>query len=177
VNREDWIVSRVAAVTRRLPAVYQDLRLEHAEVTEWCVEVLTGSARSLLLVGPKGTGKTACGWLAYPHLVALGWVGKFFAVTEVDFLDSCLHDPHSRSQARSADVLLLDDLGGASVSDWSRSRLLSLLHARWLDRAPTIVTTNLTQPQLLAHLGDRASSRLADGARMVTLTGADRRIA
>ena len=177
MNREEWIDARVHAAARRLPAPYAGLALEHDGIRDWCSAVVTGTARALVITGPKGTGKTGNAWLAYPYLMSLGWVGRFRALTEVDYLDSCLGDGSTAARAKWAGVLLFDDIGGGTVSDWSRSRVLSLLDTRWSAGLPTIVTTNLTESQLAAHLGDRAASRLADRARLVTLTGPDRRLA
>lgn len=177
MNQQDWIDDRVRYATERLPSAYAGLSLENVEAQRWCADVVAGTAGSLVFVGPKGTGKTGNAWCTYPYLIGLGWVGRFRGLTEVDYLDSCLGDGASAMSAKEASVLLLDDVGGGTVSDWSRSRLLSLIDTRWLVKRPTIVTTNLTPAQLVTHLGDRASSRLATLATYVTLTGPDRRLA
>jgi DNA replication protein DnaC len=177
MNRDEWIQARVAAASERIPAQYRGLSLESEQVRNWCEEIIDGTGGALVLAGPKGTGKTGNAWTAYLHLLGLGWVGKFRGLTEVDYLDSCLRDGEEASRARAVDLLLLDDVGGAKVSDWSRSRMLALIDTRWLAKKPTIVTTNLPEDQLAAHLGDRVTSRLADRAHLVTLTGSDRRLA
>lgn len=174
---DTWVEAREAAVRARMPAQYRTCDVEHPEVRDWCSRVLGGHAVSLLLQGPKGTGKTGNAWAAWPHLIRLGWVGVWKATTEVDYLDGLINDKAMAGPLRRADVLLLDDVGAAAVSDWSRSRVFALIDARWLAGRPTILTTNLTAQQLSQHLGDRAASRIASEAAVVTLTGADRRLA
>ncbi len=177
MNRDEWITVRLAALDERMPAPYRGLSLTDEAVQAWCQSVAAGTGRALVLAGPKGTGKTATAWLAYRRLISLGWTGTYKAVTEVNYLESCLHDGIAASGAKAAALLLHDDIGGQAVSDWSRSRLLSLLDTRWLASVPTIVTTNLIEHELEMHLGDRATSRLAHRATFVTLAGVDRRLA
>lgn len=174
---EAWVRDRETAVRARMPVQYTDCHVEHQEIRDWCSRVLTGHGSSLLLQGPKGTGKTGNAWAAWPHLIRLGWVGSWKATTEVDYLDGLLSDKTTAGAFRRCQVLLLDDVGTASVSDWSRSRVFALIDARWLSGLPTILTTNLTAAQLAQHLGDRAASRLAAEATVLTMPGADRRLA
>lgn len=177
VDFEAWASSRETAVRSRMPVQYQSCHVEHPEIRDWCSRVLSGAGASLLLQGPKGTGKTGNAWACWPHLIRLGWVGSWKATTEVDYLDGLLSDKVTAAVFRRCRVLLLDDIGSAAVSDWSRSRIFALIDARWISGLPTIITTNLPAAQLTQHLGDRASSRLASEATVLTLAGADRRLA
>lgn len=181
IDRDEWIAGRVAAVHVRTPAAYRGLHIENGEILEWADSLLTRtggvSGGALLLFGPKGTGKTGNAWAVWPHLIRKGFIGSWRATSEVDYLSECINDKPTAALARSVKVLLLDDVGAYTPSDWSRAQLLALVDARWSATLPTIVTTNLTEAQFAQHLGDRAASRLANGGAFVTLTGADRRIA
>jgi DNA replication protein DnaC len=181
IDRDVWIAGRLAAVEARMPAAYRGLKVEDPTVAAWADKILnrgggaTGGA--LLLFGPRGTGKTGNAWAVWPYLISRGFVGTWRATTEVDYLSDCINDKTQAAVAKTAKVLLLDDVGAYSPSDWSRAQLLALVDARWTATLPTIVTSNLTESQFAQHLGDRTTSRLANLGTFVTLTGADRRIA
>ena len=46
-------------------------------------------------------------------------------------------------QVKSADLLILDDLGGESASPWAEEKLYQLIVHRHNSRLPTIITTRL----------------------------------
>lgn len=173
----EWLLLRLDAVRRNLPVAFRNATVEHPDVRDWCQRLLEGETDALLLLGSVGTGKTWTAWGCWPHLIGRGWAGSWRAVTEQGFLDALLPggDRSVAVMAEEADVLLLDDVGAGVVSDWSRSRVFGLLDARWAARRPTVVTSNLSQGRLAAHLGERATSRLGQRLTVVTLTGPDRR--
>lgn len=173
----DWIDLRLAAVRRAMPAAFAGAHVELPEIAAWCDGLRAGRPDALLLLGGVGAGKTWAAWGVWPHLITEGWVGQWRAVTEQAYLDALLPggDRTLADKALCADLLLLDDVGAGAVSDWSRSRLLGLLDGRWSQSLPTIVTSNLPQPKLALHLGERATSRLGHHLTAVTLTGPDRR--
>jgi DNA replication protein DnaC len=174
-----WIETRVAAVRAHMPARFNQCRLERVEAQAWCERHLTGNTGNLMLTGNVGTGKTGNAWACWPHLIGLGWIGTWQALSEPAFLDAQLSggDRTVAQAATDTDLLVLDDVGSANVTDWSRSRLTALLDQRWQHQRPTIVTTNLTAAPLKAHLGERALSRLADNLTTVRMLGTDRRTA
>jgi DNA replication protein DnaC len=174
----EWTAIRLAAVRQHMPAAFADLDIEPPELHDWCASVVAGRALNVLLEGTIGTGKTGNAWATWPHLVALGWTGSWRATTEQGYLDLLLPggDRQIAHTLEQADVLLLDDIGGTTVSDWSRGRLFTLLDARWAGGLPTVLTSNLTGKQLTLHLGERTVSRLGHHVLTVTLTGPDRRL-
>lgn len=174
----EWTAIRLRAVRAKLPAAFADVEVEHPDVLAWCRGLQQGKPDALLLHGSVGTGKTGNAWACWPYLIGLGWAGAFRATTEQGYLDALLPggDRQTAAEAETADLLLLDDVGAASVSDWSRSRLFALLDARWTQGLPTIVTSNLSQKRLAEHIGERATSRLGQHLTVVTLTGRDRRL-
>lgn len=180
IDRDEWIAGRVAAVQVRTPAAYRGLEVEHPEILSWADGLLRFggvAGGALVLCGPKGTGKTGNAWAVWPHLIRKGFIGSWRATSETDYLSDCINDRGTAALAKSAKVLLLDDVGAVNPTDYGRAQLLALFDTRWSATLPTIVTTNLTERQIAAHVGDRATSRLANLGTFVTLTGSDRRIA
>lgn len=79
-------------------------------------------------------------------------------------------------KARTADVLVLDDLGAEKYSEWAEAALFSIIDDRYVRMAPIIITTNLTLDEISARLGDRIASRLAHMCTTLELSGNDRRL-
>jgi len=99
--------------------------------------------------------------------------------------------------ATKADLLVLDDLGEPSPSDWSWDMTSYLLNERYNNQLPTIITTNLantgvtgmndvdpndtfavarqamTQATLGDRIGERMRSRLQEMCIVVTMQGED----
>jgi DNA replication protein DnaC len=76
---------------------------------------------------------------------------------------------------RTADLLLIDDLGVAKNSEWVEEAVYRIIGGRYEQMRPTIYTTNLDVPKLRDALGDRIASRLAETCTRVLLDGDDRR--
>ena len=134
----------------------------------------------LYLTGKVGTGKTlaAC-TLARQWLIERGRV-RF--IRAHDFFSQLREAEFSRNGGLSVkslswyQVLVFDDLGAEKPTDYTRSRLLSLLEARHDRQARTIITSNYTLNELAERLGDdRVPSRLAQWCQGVTLKTTDYR--
>ncbi len=178
------------AIPRRFhTAKLRDLAGESAEtlaqLQDWADDP---QDRNLVLLGPVGTGKT--------HVAVAVAKVRYFNYSEsiafwpvVELLDELR--PGGREgvydEARLARVLILDDLGAERPTEWTAERLYALVNRRWLERYPTIATTNLPGtrksapegyegPTLEETLGPRMFSRLVgSGAVIVRLSGPDRR--
>lgn len=59
-------------------------------------------------------------------------------------------------------LLVLDDLGAEKTTEWSESTLYIIIDRRNRNERWTIVTSNLTLPEIETHLGARIASRLSD---------------
>ena len=176
-ERGEWLSIRIRSVRNHMPVVFAAATLDNDAVEAWCGRLVDGNRNPLILNGNIGAGKTHTAWACWPHLIGLGWVGSFHALSEQDLLDSYLPggDRARGDKATAVDLLLLDDLGAAALSDWSRSRLTALIDQRWMHQRATIITTNLPSEQMAAHLGERATSRVAAAATTVRIVGPDRR--
>lgn len=139
----------------------------------------------LILTGAVGSGKTH---LAY----AIAGAGldrgiPVYASTVPDLLArlraSYADDSYTGwvEDLKEVELLVLDDLGAGRETDWSADVLYQIVNARYVERMPMVVTTNL---DLSAGCGIEARllSRLLEGtrakggfARVLTLPAADYR--
>jgi len=71
-------------------------------------------------------------------------------------------------------LLVLDDLGAEQGTDWAFSFLYSVVNNRYNAEKPTIITSNLTLPELM-KVDQRLGSRMASYVP-VKLEGKDRRL-
>jgi DNA replication protein DnaC len=118
----------------------------------------------LLLEGGYGCGKTHLAAAIANHAVEAGRPALFLTVP--DLLDALRHAFSGPAGAfeerfdriRRAPLLLLDDFGTQNATDWAREKLFQILNYRYIDRMPTVITTNLT----LEGLEGRIRSRLSD---------------
>jgi len=118
----------------------------------------------LFLQGGAGCGKTHLAAAAANYAVDLGVPTLFLTVP--DLLDTLRASYDSEDttfeqrfeEIRSAQLLLLDDFGTQNASGWAREKLFQIMNYRYINKLPTIVTTNL----LLSEIDERIRSRLAD---------------
>ena len=122
----------------------------------------------LVLVGPVGCGKTHLAAAIANHYLALG--GRPFFVNVPELLDHLRSTfaPNSTvtyddlfEEVRNAELLILDDLGTESSSEWAREKIYQIINRRYNSGAPTVVTMN---PREYDRLDERVKSRMADGA-------------
>jgi len=148
----------------------------------------------LMFMGPPGTGKTHLAVSVLRGLVGRGFEGIFF-----DFLSllnrirtgydqaSGTMDREAYRSALDAEILLLDDLGSDSISNWALDTITSIMTHRCNNLKATIVTTNLRDPEagdargsglqadlhskyfLEERVGMRARSRLFEMCKVVKM--------
>lgn len=133
----------------------------------------------IIIGGPVGCGKTH---LAVATGLAALKEGRsvLFALTPsllTDLIDESLKgESELYSRAKSADVLILDDLGTNKDSEWKDERLFMLIDYRYSHDMQTIVTTNAVSEQGFRSLlrGDRGArifSRLMGMTQQIWLAG------
>lgn len=181
----EGITARAADVLRkRIPPRYQAAEVTEPAVIAWCGNLTAaapGTARSLLLTGPTGAGKTWQAYGAVRRLVTAGTVDRWDALTAADLYARLRPRDGTDSEAEferfaSVPLLLLDDLGAAKDSEWTEEVTYRLVNHRSAWVLPTVFTTNLTVRTLKAALSERVFSRLAE-CDTVSLKHADRRTA
>lgn len=120
----------------------------------------------LVLEGTYGCGKTHLAAAAANERLKHG--DKVLFITSPDLLDH-LRASYKSDEAdggydetfervRTADLLVLDDLGVENPSPWAQEKLFQLLNYRYSHRLPTIITTN----QDIDKLDPRVRSRILD---------------
>jgi DNA replication protein DnaC len=169
--------SRLEAFLGRRPAAFADPGHLRADVQAWTNNYLSGHHGSLILTGEIGTTKTWHLWKLNETLIRYGWTGQFRIATtyDVKLATDRPVDHEALTRWREADLYAIDDLGARAVNDWTADAISELIDNRWQNRRPTLVATNLIGREIRDVLGDRASSRLGDGATVAHFTGADRR--
>lgn len=135
----------------------------------------------LVLQGTYGCGKSHLAAAIGNERLSHGDLVLF--ITAPDLLDhlrgafSPGAEPYDRTfdRIRSADLLILDDLGVENPSEWAKEKLFQLLNHRYNERLPTVITTNTD----LDMLDPRLRSRMLDidVVRHATITAPDYRSA
>ncbi|MCL2496504.1 MAG: ATP-binding protein, partial [Clostridiales bacterium] len=127
--------------------------------------------RGLYLEGALGSGKTFLAASIAGELVKRGIAARFIVVPE--FLQQLRFSYQERdgndydeaaimNEALDAPMLILDDLGAHNSSQWTISKIYTLLNYRLNSRLPCVITTNLKTAALAEELGQRAASRIQE---------------
>ena len=104
-----------------------------------------------------------------------------FAFADSNLLISSMRTLEQRGRSalmqslRSAEVLLLDDIGHDLRTAFSVDVMTELVYSRYNDCLTTIVTSNYNEEELVDRLGPPVVSRLTEMCQWVPMTGKDRR--
>lgn len=167
----------------KIPARYREAN--DPEAKKYADMVAAG--KNLYVFGEVGSGKTylassiARELLKADKRVLMATMGDI--LTEIKQSFGTNDDPLSRY--RGVEILILDDLGKESSTDFALERLFVLVDERSKNLRPTIVTTNYKPSKLIQRLsknGDEENakaivSRLMEDSCKIELAGKDRRIA
>lgn len=140
-------------------------------------EVVGASDVALFMLGGPGTGKThlSC---AMVQAVIERTLEPAYIVT-VSALVREIRDSWRASRSRSdsdteadilhrygtARLLVLDDVGATFGGESEQKHLLDLIDIRYTHRRPTVIVSNLSQPELRVVLGERTFDRLREQGR------------
>lgn len=150
--------------------------------TAWAQAVVTNpiDTRSLLVVGPTGTGKTHYAYSVLRAIAETGATTGWAAYTAADLYARLRPRAGRDSEAEfegiaSTDVLFVDDIGAAKLTEWTEEITYRLINHRYEQCKPGIFTSNVPPAQLRESLGERVASRLTEMCERVVLKGDDRR--
>jgi chromosomal replication initiation ATPase DnaA len=164
-----------------IPQRFHPARLEHFTgaardaLEDWAAEP---AGRNLLIVGPVGVGKTHAAVAACRPAHDRGLEARFLPIDEALYLLSPGGPEGALYELATQDRLIIDDVGAHydSGTGWSTERFYALLNRRWLEVAPTVMTSNLSLDALPQVLGERTFSRMVGSdAVVIALSGPDRR--
>jgi DNA replication protein DnaC len=118
----------------------------------------------LLLLGGYGCGKTHLAAAVANYAVNMGVPTLFLTVPDLlDTLRFAYNDEDTTfeerfEEIRNAKLLVLDDFGTQNATGWAQEKLFQIINYRYINKLPTVVTTNLAIDEIEA----RIRSRLAD---------------
>lgn len=133
------------------------------------------TGRSLLFIGKPGTGKTHLAVGIGMHLLGKRRPVLFTTVQRAirRVRDTWSRDSHeTESQAVATlvqpDLLILDEVGVQSGSDFEKHLLFDILNERYEKRRPSLLLSNLELDDVRGYLGERVFDRLReDGGEAV----------
>ena len=140
---------------------------------------------ALCLTGGVGVGKTGCAAAIAREVVMKGETVQFLKLNHFvnrwkTAPDMAEFDRREIECLSGMPLLVIDEIGREVMTDNQRQRFEDVVDRRYVNRAPTIFCSNLTQQAFTDHVGDAMASRLhdwCDGGRMMyELAGADRRL-
>lgn len=157
--------------------------------------------RGAFITGRAGVGKThaACGAIRAfvdAHVtevegtaVYFGPMARFVSAPEWFAMMRSTYNRRGTDEREVFDryarcgLLVLDDLGKGSKTDWAVERIYMLLDYRYSHRLPTIITSNYDIGEVASMLStdeqsqEAIASRIGGMCRGVRVTGRDRRLA
>lgn len=121
----------------------------------------------LMFRGRPGCGKTHLSVAVLRTVIERGFAGHYRGFNDLLARLRDSYNDHSPEREAAlleplaeAQLLVLDDLGAESPTDWMRDRLYLIVNRRYEAGLPMIVTTNCTEAELEARIGPRTASRL-----------------
>ncbi|HJX58123.1 MAG TPA: ATP-binding protein [Thiobacillus sp.] len=169
---------------------------QYREALNWAVAFVASDAlvsadgkerTGLLLSGTPGVGKTTLGSLVFRARVEKGQLAAWIKFTDwMRRIRATYDDGYEgksvdelRQAVQYAPFLLIDDLGSQTRGETYAEDVIELLFLifdhRWAKRLPTLVTTNLTETELIKQFGAPVVSRMLGLCHIVIVRGPDAR--
>jgi len=125
----------------------------------------------LLLQGSYGCGKTHLAAAIANFAVGMGVPTLFLTVPDlldalrVSYGSSEISFEDRFDEVRNARLLILDDFGTQNATGWATEKLFQIVNYRYINKLPTVVTTNVP----IEELEPRIRSRLSDPDLVTTV--------
>ena len=146
---------------------------------EFINKIFKGDADSLLFCGTSGTGKTFLAKAIGSETSKGGKSVKFLTSYEFEraLKDFKNEDYQNKlNEIMESELLILDDLGVESQTEYINNGLLMLINYRIEYNLPMIITTNLTINEIRSKYNVRIFSRIAGSFVMYSFYGKDLRV-
>lgn len=135
---------------------------------EW--EAVRGNGRSMVFLGPPGTGKTHLACAIAMHVMHKHHASVMFktvaqavrGVKDTWAKGADKSESQAIAELTSPQLLVLDEVGIQTGSEWEKNVLFDILNERYLKRRPTIMLTNLSEEELPKYLGERVLDRMRE---------------
>lgn len=139
---------------------------------------------NLFFYGDTGVGKTFLSNCVAKELLDSGHSVIYFTAFELFHIferaafhrDKTVDTAVDYQNLFDCDLLIIDDLGTEFSNSFTTSQLFLCLNERMLRRKSTIISTNLSIPQMAELYSERTFSRVTSCYTMIKLTGSDIRI-
>ena len=102
-------------------------------------------------------------------------VPRFLNSIKEDIREGQEYVKHIRDNILTADIVIWDELCTGELTKYEHENLLGYINARLDAGKSNIFTSNLSNEQLLAAIGDRLYSRIINGGIPIELKGKDKR--
>lgn len=161
----------------------EQARLVHKRTRRFIHHLAQGEvSRGLLIFGPVGSGKSYLLGCIANEAISHGLEVRYIVYN--DLLEELRHtfskkekDTSSMEiihQTREVPLLLIDDLGTESSSEFTANTLYSIIDYRYREEKPLVITTNLEIDELkdkFSLMGDRISQRILEMCEYLPLMG------
>lgn len=137
-------------------------------------------ANNIVLFGAPGTGKTFLTHCVAGELIRNEKTCIYLTSPQLfDIMRNFTLDHENKTEFTSlftSDLLIIDDLGAENVSSFVISGLFRILNERSLQKAPVMISTNLSLKELQSTYTERIFSRLAGSSDFLQLAANDIRL-
>lgn len=147
--------------------------------------VAADSDRGLILAGDTGTGKSHLAAAIMNERLEQGREAIFVTVPELmadirRVMKAEQETSDLLELVKTADLLIMDDMGAEKVTEWVVEQLFVVVNARLNGQKQTVVTTNYQPAELIDRIGgiggQRIVSRLREMGDWVKIAGKDWRL-
>lgn len=184
-NAENLILPQVdfSAAKKSAPKAISKL---YAKAEEYISEYPDNKKPFFIIIGSAGTGKTVLASAIATEMLSRGaatvTVSAFDMVKRAkDYHTQFAIDDYQDlfTPMLECDLLVIDDLGTETVlKNVTREYFYTIINERWLRKKNTVITSNLSPNDMLAHYGEAVFSRLCDKniSNLFTVTASNARI-